>query len=438
MRLALGILLALVLVLAAAWSGASLLLERNPPASGLSAQRLAQEEQRLATAQALNPANAAYQVRMAELALAGGPELPLPPREALASSCLRQASLLSPSWEVPLLRLANLCAGHPPAAAPPQATGCQTLYLAALQRNPTYGYAHYRYADFLYDQALAAPRVPRGQVGVMCRRYGQALHLMRPTLRYDLWYRKAQARAYARCLELASGYAQARLLAPEDIQQWEDLGQGLASNLGEMGWSSAREAALRDLAQAGGLPGYKHLARGLIQGGLPRAGEEVLRAYISRYPSDPAAWQELLRNMLGNRAVFRPEEVIAAVVQARQQASFTPEQLYLLAQAARRAGEVEISLSILGQVVAADPNNPKGLLNLGDSFLAAGRTKEAIGAYQRAVRLAPETGDYHLALGLAYARDMQFEAAVREIQLALDLNPQDRRAQAALRKMGVY
>ncbi|MBU1273953.1 MAG: tetratricopeptide repeat protein [Proteobacteria bacterium] len=353
---------------------------------------------------------------------------------------LYQASILAPSWEVPLLNLANQCAvrqKNTPLAG--GAEPCQPLYRAVLQRNPTYGYAHYRYADLLYDQATRTPLAQIEQIESLCRQYGQALHLMRPTLRYNSWYRKAEAQAYTRCLGLATDYAQARLLKPETDTQWRLMGLGLFKNLGAEGWTAASKLISRDLKEkAVGLDKYKALARGLELANLPRASEDVLREYLSISPSDPKAWQELVRTMLRQKKIFTGLEVVAVISQAQMHARFSPEEMLFLASAARQAGQVEMALEILRAAIVADPTAPNAFINLGDCLLGAGRPKEAIRAYGQAVALSPNLPEYHVYLGLAYAKDKQYEAAVQEIQRALDLNPHDKKAKAALNKLGIY
>lgn len=440
MRHLLGILLVLAVLLITAWSTASLLSANSPtPQAGSTAKQFHQRWERLELALKLNPANAFYWDHRAKLALTSGSALSPERRDDLVQLSQYQAAALAPSWEVPLLSMANQCSARRHSVPSRGAEPCRSLYLAVLRRNSTYGYAHYRYADFLYDQAAAASPAQLQLIESLCRHYGQSLHLMRPTLRYDPWYRKAEAQAYARCLALAVDYAQARLLKPESGEQWELLGLGFGKNLGAEGWPPASKLIFRDLKESdAGLDKYEALAHGLETAKAPRAAEEVLRAYLSRFPSDPKAWQDLVDIMIRHKNLFTDAEVMEAIGQAQKQAVSTPEQMIFLAWAARRAGRMETALSILKKTIAADPANPKAFIALGNCLMAAGQTKEAIKAYERAVILSPDSPDCHVYLGLAYAKDKQYEAAVKELQRALDLNPQDKKAVAALKKMGIY
>ena len=440
MRHLLGILLVLAILLIAAWSAASLFTANSPPAPAESTtQQFHQQWKRIETALFLSPANALYWNQRAKLALTCGSALSPERRDDLVKFSRYQAAALAPSWEVPLLNAANQCAAGQHATRSRDAELCRSLYLAVLQRNPTYGYAHYRYADFLYDQAAGTSPAQPEQIKSLCRQYGQSLHLMRLTLRNNYWYRKARARAYSRCLDLATDYDQARLLKPETDSQLQLMGLGLGKKLGAAGWTAARKSIFRDLKEtSAGLDQYQALAHGLERAGLPRAGEDVLLEYLSISPSNPKAWLALVDAMLRQKKVFTGLEVVEAIRRAQEQAVFIPEQMLSLASAARQVGQAEMAVSILRKALVADPTAPNAFAGLGESLLAAGQPKEAIEAYRQAVDLAPNSPDYHVQLGLAYAKDKQYEAAVQAIQRALDLNPQDKKANAALKKMGVY
>lgn len=440
MRHLLGILLVLAILLIAAWSAASLFTANSPstPAEP-TAQQFHQQWGRLKTALLLSPANALYWNQRAKLALTCGSALSPELRDELVKLSQYQAAALAPSWEVPLLNAANQCAAGQPSIHSREAELCRSLYLAVLQRNPTYGYAHYRYADFLYDQAAVTSPAQPEQIKSLCRQYGQSLHLMRLTLRNNRWYRNARSRAYSKCLGLATDYDQARLLKPETDSQLQLMGLGLGKKLGAAGWAAAHKSIFRDLKEkSAGLDQYQALAHGLEIAGLPRAGQDVLREYLSISPSNSKAWLVLLDAMLRQKKVFSNLEVVEAIRLAQEQAAFTPEQMLSLASAARRVGQMETAVSIMRKALAADPTSHNALAKLGDSLMAAGRPREAIEAYQHAVDIAPDLPDYHVRLGLAYAKDKQYEAAVQAIQRALDLNPHDKKANAALKKMGVY
>ncbi|MBU4277311.1 MAG: tetratricopeptide repeat protein [Proteobacteria bacterium] len=435
MRHLLGILLVPAILLAAAWSTASLLAPESMP-SGKNASR---QLSRLSSAISLNPADASLWQRRAQSALAAAGGLPARPAAEEASRSLAQASRLAPSWEVPLLKLANSCATRINHDGGSCGEPCQSLYLAVLRRDPTYGYAHYRYADLLYDCAVGDPGHGATQSLAVCRQYGRSLKLMRRTLNYDPWYIKAEQRAYARCVGLAPGYAQARALGPESPRQWATLTEELVKLKGPEAYYASKEELLQDIKEAPGSGNdYQAFSRGLELAGLARAGVDALRHYLELHPDDANTWHFLLQTMLSHKTDFTRSELAQAVAQAHEQAHFTPRQTLALASAACRIGQLETALDIFQQVVARDPSDAEAFASLGGCLLSRGRLGEAIQAYGRAVALKPDSPDYHVSLARAFAKDERYQAAVEQLQQALTLQPDHQEAKRTLREIGVY
>ncbi|HCF56797.1 MAG TPA: hypothetical protein DFS52_02215 [Myxococcales bacterium] len=71
-----------------------------------------------------------------------------------------------------------------------------------------------------------------------------------------------------------------------------------------------------------------------------------------------------------------------------------------------------------------EPDNPTGHYNLA-CFLATHGLDMAVAEYQEAIELEPDYPDAHLNLGLTYADLGQVEPAMKELQLAISLNPRD-------------
>ena len=433
MRHLLTIALALAILLTAAWSAASLLAPS--PLAGDSPTRWS----RLSTALSLNPANADYWLLRAERALRAGSGLPAGQKSHAAQQSLRQASRLAPSWEVPLLSLANACAGDYSRSGGSCPEACRRLYLAVLHRDPSYGYAIYRYADLLYECARRDPGDLAEKSREICRRYGQSLHLMRPTLDYRSWYITAEQNAYSKCLALAPAYSQARALAPESPRQWANMAQEMVKHKGPQAYYEHKDAILRDIEKAPGQRSdYIALCRSLELAGLTREGVEALRQYLTRHPDDSKAWEFLLMTMLGHHKDFTGPEIIEALDLARAQARFSPRQTLILAMAACRGGQVEASLELFTRATANDPDDAGIFASLGGCLLSKGRLEEAIGAYGRAVALKPNSPYYHVSLARAYAKGKRYQAAVEELQRALTLNPGNQEVKKVLREIGIY
>ncbi|MCB2191218.1 MAG: tetratricopeptide repeat protein [Deltaproteobacteria bacterium] len=438
MRYLLGILLLLAISLVAAWSAASLLADGIAPLTKSTAKQKQRQMEQLDTALLLSPANAFYWNQRAELAQIDDSSLSFKQRDYLVEFSRSQASALAPSWEVPLLSMANQCASRQASNHLNDPTLCRSLYSAVLLRNPTYGFAHYSYAEFLCDQALAASPTKPFQVESICRKYGQSLHLMRRTLR-NSWFRRVEARAYGRCFALVTDYSQARILKPETDRQWLLMGLGIGKKLVTKNWPATSVLVLKDLqANDADLDQYRALARGLEKAGQPFASYEVMRKYVASHPSDPEGWLRLLNTMLRHKKIFSGLQVLVVIKQAQKRAEFSLDQLLHLATAARRAGKINTAIDILENAILTNSDDPKAFVQLGECFMAAARPKEAIEAYKKAVVLSPKSSIYHVYLGLAYAKDKEYEAAVQAIQRALDLNPNDKKAKTALKKMGIY
>ena len=71
------------------------------------------------------------------------------------------------------------------------------------------------------------------------------------------------------------------------------------------------------------------------------------------------------------------------------------------------------------------PQFPDAQFNLAATLEKIGQLDQAISAYRAAVRLRPDSGPMHLALGLALAKNQELAGAADELQRAAKLAPQD-------------
>lgn len=89
----------------------------------------------------------------------------------------------------------------------------------------------------------------------------------------------------------------------------------------------------------------------------------------------------------------------------------------------RRLGNWLEVFSIFEQAVALDPRDANLFWNLGGlSYRAAGRHKEAIGAYRRAIQLAPDQRTWRVQLGQAYVYE---DGQIDSLRAALDDLPDE-------------
>jgi tetratricopeptide (TPR) repeat protein len=95
------------------------------------------------------------------------------------------------------------------------------------------------------------------------------------------------------------------------------------------------------------------------------------------------------------------------------------------ALAAYAKGDVAGAISQLTDAVAANPQDAQALNNLGQSLVRAGRTREAIQYFDRAVALADTVWTYHFNRARAYAELQEWNRAITGYREAARLFPQD-------------
>jgi tetratricopeptide (TPR) repeat protein len=96
--------------------------------------------------------------------------------------------------------------------------------------------------------------------------------------------------------------------------------------------------------------------------------------------------------------------------------------------------EVEtcLALTYLAQVTAINPNSYMAKLLQADYYAVSSQYKEALAAYQEALKLAPDRLGIHLAVGKVYESEFQWQAAIAEFRSELDLDPSNQMALAHL------
>jgi tetratricopeptide (TPR) repeat protein len=83
------------------------------------------------------------------------------------------------------------------------------------------------------------------------------------------------------------------------------------------------------------------------------------------------------------------------------------------------------SETLFRHALAVTSNNTVAHNNLGNTFLKARRTTDAISQYQEALRLWPDDPDAHNDLGMAFLQNHQIDEAITECQAALRLRPDE-------------
>jgi tetratricopeptide (TPR) repeat protein len=96
-----------------------------------------------------------------------------------------------------------------------------------------------------------------------------------------------------------------------------------------------------------------------------------------------------------------------------------------------QAGEDIAAERVLEQALALAPEDPRVLVNLAQVRLRRGLWSEAVEAYQKANQIAPGHGSTLYGYALALMERMQWPAALKALDEAIDVRPRFARAYAA-------
>ena len=164
------------------------------------------------------------------------------------------------------------------------------------------------------------------------------------------------------------------------------------------------------------------LAQAWEQVGYATRGQVELLALARDYPDQPGASELAAR---AARQLDRVEETLAfhrRVLALRW--NDAPSRSALVALHLRRA-ELDAALQRLDEAVALNPGDPFLLLHRADILAANGRSEAAEGSYLAAIRLSPDEPEVHERRGRQLLRDGRRGEALAELQVALDLRPQN-------------
>jgi len=127
--------------------------------------------------------------------------------------------------------------------------------------------------------------------------------------------------------------------------------------------------------------------------------------------------------LTGDTSLADPKDMIALFDRLRQ------------ANSAVRDRRFDEAIPILKGVLADDPRNAFATLVLGSAYMGMGRSREAIGQFRRYVELVPTSSYAHQWIAICHVRLGEREAALREAEAALALDP--RFTDARVLKAGV-
>jgi len=194
----------------------------------------------------------------------------------------------------------------------------------------------------------------------------------------------------------------------------------------------------------GQFPGRAEAARGALQTAVALAPADPTRAYLlARHladagPPDAAArafeqFLRVARAAPAGASAVQPFTSLGLVAEVPGIEPFFPPAAYAEGFGLLQQGRYEEAISAFRTAAALDPlarlpaiDTPS--VRQAASSLRNGATAEAAQAFAAIVGLAPNSGEAHRLLGLAYAADEQVDAAARELSTAVSLSPADERA----------
>ena len=316
------------------------------------------------------------------------------------------------------------------------------------------------------EVARAYPGHPQARViqGAAHRRAGRldaALAILEPLAKEQpgaarVHLELAAARSAAgRVDESIASLRHALGIAPESPDAWRLLADqyDLRGEAAEADAARARavKAATRD-------PRLRVAADALVANDLPRA-ETLLREHLGAHPTDVAALRmraevaarlrhyaeadALLTRCLElapsfdaarhNRAALlnrqgRAAEALPEVERLLARDPRNPSYRNLCAAIHANLGDFDRTIAIYGEVLAEFPRQPKIWTSYGHALKTAGRLEDAVGAYRRAIALAPNFGEAYWSL--ANLKTFRFAdadiAAMRAALARADLADEDR------------
>jgi tetratricopeptide (TPR) repeat protein len=105
-----------------------------------------------------------------------------------------------------------------------------------------------------------------------------------------------------------------------------------------------------------------------------------------------------------------------------------------LGSALDKRGKTGDAIGQFQEAIRLKPDRADAHYNLGNALLNQGRTGEAIRQYQETIRLKPDDADVHINLGAALFNQGRTDEAISQFQEAIRLKPDDAAAQINLAK----
>ncbi len=185
----------------------------------------------------------------------------------------------------------------------------------------------------------------------------------------------------------------------------------------------------------------------VLEGSVRRSGDDIrITAQLIEVATDSHLWSDAYNRKLEN--IFEIQEEIAGAIAQELQVTLGTSgksgnptdnleayQLYLRGRNLyQRRENIPDAVELLQQAVDLDPEFTEGWANLGavaqlgsfwsDEGYREYRTRSKA-ALQRALSLDPDNGLAHAVLGMHYQHELRWEDALKELDLAIALNPNE-------------
>ncbi|MGA8598428.1 MAG: tetratricopeptide repeat protein [Bryobacteraceae bacterium] len=105
----------------------------------------------------------------------------------------------------------------------------------------------------------------------------------------------------------------------------------------------------------------------------------------------------------------------------------SPQEILKEAVTLQQAGKLDAAIKDYQQLVAMYPDQPQIRSNLGAALAGAGRYAEAVEQYKKAIAIQPDP-QVRLNLALAYYKESEFQAAIRELEAVHQALPSNTQA----------
>ncbi len=111
------------------------------------------------------------------------------------------------------------------------------------------------------------------------------------------------------------------------------------------------------------------------------------------------------------------------------------DDLFSAAMQAMQNQHYQLAVDLLQRVVQLEPKHKGAWFNLGNAYMAMGKTDDATIAYKKQIENNPYDGFAYNGLGLAYEQQSRFDDAIQQFRKQIEVNPLDPYAHANLGRL---